>query len=392
MIKRLPLWWLNGELNLLMVTTFLEDVLDFCKTDVEPVVDTLATDIAERRKLFDRMGSLGLFGMTLPKEFGGLESDPKIAMEVIKQISSADAGLGVCLAVTSMVAETIYQYGTDEQKQEYLPSILKGGGAPASFALTEEHAGSDAASITTKAQLVDDHYLLEGSKKYITNADLSSVTIVIARTSDEGHRGLSAFLLERDTSGFEITQEEIKLGLLTANLVNFDLKQCKLPKEQLLGELGQGFEIAMTSLDSGRLSIAAQAVGIGQAALDESLKFATHRKQFGKPLIEHAAIAQQLADLSTELSAADALLDRAIEAKMKGARYTVEAAKAKLFCTEMCNRAASTCVQIHGARGYVKGHIPERLFRDARATTIYEGTSEIQRLVIAKSLVKSQQR
>jgi len=347
----------------------------------------LETDLEKRKALFQRMAAKGFFLLSVPKQQEQKANTLAYSL-ALAVISKVDAGIGVTMAVTNMVAESIYRFGTEEQKKKYLDLLKTGAGAPASFALTEKNSGSDAKSIQTRATVDpnDSHYyILEGEKQFITNGDLAGITIVLAKTG-VGNNGsdITAFLIEKGTPGVSVSKIERKLGLLTANLVGLCFDKCRVSERQILGKVGDGFDIAMKSLDSGRIGVAAQAVGIAEAAYEAAVKFAKERIQFGHPIGDNQAIAFKLADMKVKLEASKLLLYQACWTKDHAETYTVEASEAKLFCSETCNQIAADALQIHGGYGYIKDYPVEKYYRDARVTTLYEGTSEIQRIVISR--------
>jgi len=307
----------------------------------------------------------------------------------LKEIAKVDAGIAVAMAVTNMVGEAIQRFGSPHQQANYLPKIANGTCVPLAFAMTEKQAGSDVKAILTR-YTVDpsdpNQVILNGEKQFITNGDMAGALIVFATGKWNGEEGISAFLVDRGTQGLSVTKKENKLGLLTANLVALKFDHCKLPKTAFLGQPGEGLKIALSSLDSGRLGIAAQSIGIAEAAFDAALKFSKERLQFGHAIGENQAIAFKLADMRVKLDAAKLMAYRAAWLKDEKADFTLEAAEAKLYCSEVCNEIAAEALQIHGGYGYVKDYPVEKYFRDARVTTIYEGTSEIQRIVIARHL------
>jgi alkylation response protein AidB-like acyl-CoA dehydrogenase len=365
--------------------------LNFGHAEITPHLDALENDESVRSALFQKMAQRGLFTLALPEEYGGLCPDYATYALALSAIAKADAGIAVVMSVTNMVAEAIAVYGSQEQRKKYLPLFGNGSCVPASFALTEKNAGSDAKNISTMAfkDASDDHYyILNGEKQFITNADTAGVVIVFAKTDPTlGAKGITAFLVDRGTEGFSVSKIEQKLGLSTAHLVDLRFDRCRLHQSQILGQVGDGFKIALNTLDGGRLGIAAQSIGIAEAAFEAARDYAMERYQFGKPIASHQAIAFKLADMEVKIHASKLLLLKAGWLKDQGVSLTHEAAIAKLYCSEACNEIVNDALQIHGGYGYVKGYSVEKLFRDARATTIYEGTSEIQRLIIAKHLL-----
>ncbi len=366
-----------------------EKAKQFAEKEISPFLSELEFDLVFRQELFQKMAREGFFLLTVPKAHGGNFTDSLAYVLAMKSIAKADAGIAVTIAVTNMVAEAISIYGSDFQIKKYIPKIAAGECIPLAFALTEPLAGSDAKSIQTFAKTIGEEYLIEGEKKFITNGDLAKLMIVLAKTeSDHTSSEITAFLLERPTDGLEVIKKENKLGLLTANLASLRLR-CLVSKDQLLGKKGEGLKIALRSLDSGRIGIAAQSIGIAEAAYEAALKFAKERHQFGHAICENQAIAFSLADMKVKLSCAELLLYKAAWLRDQGAPYTLEASEAKLYCSEIANQIAGDALQIHGGYGYVKDCSAEKYFRDARVTTLYEGTSEIQRLIISRHILNA---
>ncbi len=367
---------------------------EFAEKEILPFVDKLEEDLAGRKALFERMAKMGFFLLSVPRIHGGHSNGSIAYCSALMEVAKADAGVAVAMAVTNMVAEAISNFGTEEQRKKYLSGIYKGECVPASFAITEKQAGSDAKNIKMKASLdpSNQQYILDGEKQFITNADIAGVVLVFAKTAEtkEGSssgEGITAFLVDRDNPGMKVTKKERKLGLLTANLVSLRFERCKVPASMVLGRVGEGFNIALGALDSGRIGIAAQAAGISEAAFDAARKFAKERNQFGHSIGENQAIAFKLADMKVKLEASKLLVYKAAWMKDQGLNYGAEASAAKLFCSESCNEIASEAIQIHGGYGYIKDYPAEKYFRDARVTTLYEGTSEIQRIVISRHLL-----
>ncbi|RKX69330.1 acyl-CoA dehydrogenase [candidate division WOR-3 bacterium] len=337
-----------------------------------------------------KLAELGLMGVVVPEEYGGAGFDFLSLAVAIEEISKVCATTGVIVAVNnSLAAYPILTFGNEEQKKRYLP-LLTSAEKIGAFALTEPNAGSDPASMEATARLEGDHYIINGSKRFITNAGEAGIFIVFAVTDKEKrHKGISAFIVERDFPGFSLGKHEDLMGIrATANCeLNFD--DCKVPKENLLGEEGQGFKIAMHTLDVSRIDIGAQAVGVAQGALDEAIRYAKERTQFGKKICEFEFIQGMLAEAATMTDAARLLVYRAAYLKDKGVeRFTREAAMAKYFASEAAIYASRIAVQIHGGYGYTKDYAVERLYRDAKIMEIYEGTSEIQKIVISRQLLR----
>jgi alkylation response protein AidB-like acyl-CoA dehydrogenase len=304
------------------------------------------------------------------------------------EISQACASTAVTMAVNNMVAETIVRFGTQQQKRRYVPEITSGRFAAASYALSEPHSGSDAAALRTSAKRDGEGWILNGSKQWITSGDQAGVIIVWARTGGPGSKGISCFLVEGGAPGLHVGKHEDKMGLRASTTVSLSFEDLRLPATSMLGEEGQGFAIAMRALDGGRVGIASQAVGIGTAALEAAVKYAKDRQAFGQPIANYQAIRFMLADVATELDAARLLTLRAAALKEAGKPFSREASMAKLFASEKANKACDIGVQIHGGYGYIDEFPAERHYRDARVTTIYEGTSEVQRIVIAREVLK----
>ncbi|MBN2282658.1 MAG: acyl-CoA dehydrogenase [Deltaproteobacteria bacterium] len=360
---------------------------DFAKRELAP----LASE-RDRKELFPaevitKMGELGLMGMMVPPEQGGSGAGAVSYSLALQEIAYACASTAVTMSVANLSAEPLLHFGTREQKEKYLRP-LAGGDMLGAFAVTEPDAGSDPGSMKTRAVDRGDHYLVNGRKVFITNGSYAGLINLIARTGDQkGNRGLSAFVIEKDFQGFLVGKKEEKLGLRASDTVELIFDDCVVPKENLLGREGQGFKVAMIALDSGRIGIASQSLGIARACLDEAVSYAGERRQFGKPIGSLQAIQWMIADMATGIEAAQWLALSAAERKDRGLPFTKEASMAKLFASELANRAAYDALQIHGGYGYMKEYTVERLYRDARVTSIYEGTSEIQRVVIAREFL-----
>lgn len=358
----------------------------FADNVIAPQIKELEQDLELRQNVFEQMAKEGFFSLALTDEN---KRDTLGYLMGLKAIAKVDAGMAVAMAVTNMVAESIERFGSEEQRYYYLPKIKEGICAPLAFAMTEKQAGSDVKSIqTTFTEDPNDSnfILLNGAKQFITNGDIAKALVVFAKGKFNGEENISAWLIDRGTRGFYVAKKENKLGLLTANLVSLKFENCRLPKSAILGEPGDGLKIAFNTLDSGRLGIAAQSIGIAEAAFEAALLFSKERIQFGYPIGGNQAIAFKLADMRVKLDAAKLLTYRAAWLKDAQKTFTMEAAEAKLYCSEVCNEIAGDALQIHGGYGYIKDYPIEKYFRDARVTTIYEGTSEIQRLVIARHL------
>ncbi len=367
-------------------------VREFAKTELAPLAKEIDEEGRFPWEVVEKMGRLNFFGMQAPRQYGGAETDSISYCLVIEEISRVCAAMGLTLSVHNSVAVyPISQFGTDEQKTKYLPPLASGEKIGA-FCLTEPNAGSDALSIESTAIPEGEHYLINANKIFVTNGGVADTLILFASVFPGNvKKGFSAFLVERGTPGFEVGLLENNCGMRANPVCSIILTDCRVPKSNLLGKEGDGFKIAMTALDTGRIGIAAQAVGIGQGALDVSLNYAKERVQFGVPLSRHQAIQVMLADMGTMVEAARLLTLQAAYLRDQGGDLSCSSAMAKLFASEMASKVATMGVQIHGGYGYSKDYPIERYFRDARATEIYEGTSEIQRIVIARELLKREE-
>ncbi len=361
---------------------------DTVRRFAEEVVKPRAKEIDETgefpRGFFDQAGELGLTGVAIPEEYGGAGMDMLSYALVIEEISRVCATSGVILSVNnSLVCDPILKFGNDEQKKEFL-TPLAAGKKLGCFALTEPGAGSDAAALRSTARKDGDDYVLNGNKIFITNGTDADIALVFASVDlEKKHKGITAFLVPTTTPGYSHGSHEFKLGVNASGTTELAFTDMRVPAKNRLGAEGDGFKVAMSTLDGGRIGIAAQAVGIAQGAFEEALRYAQEREQFGKPLSDFQAIQFYLADMATEIDAARLLTWKAAWAKENQKRFTLEAAHAKLYASEMAQRVTNKALQIHGGYGYTKEYNVERYFRDARITEIYEGTSEIQKMVIA---------
>ena len=365
---------------------------EFAQAEIEPHAAKWDRDHRFPRELFGKLAELGLMGACIPEEYGGAGADFLAYILVLEELSRADAGVGVTVAVhTSAVTLPILTFGTDEQKSRFVPPLAQGEHLGA-FALTEPEAGSDAASLRTKAEPNGNGWKITGAKQWISNAEHSGTFLLFARTDPDtpGARGVSAFIL--DAEHVRITRTEEKLGLNSSVTNDIVVEGAEVGRDRLLHDEGKGFSVAMATLDGGRIGIAAQALGIAQAAYDFARNYALERRQFGKRIAEFQAIQHKLADMSTEIDAARLLVHRAAWLKQQGRPHTEEGAKAKLYASEMARRQTAEAIQILGGYGYTKEFPVERYYRDAKITEIYEGTSEIQRLVIARSILGLKER
>ena len=336
-----------------------------------------------------QLGRLGLMGVNVSAEYGGSEAGAIAYAVAVRELAAGCAGTTVALMVTNMVAETIEKFGNEDQKRRFLPSICGGVWPAASFCLSEPGAGSDAGGLVTTAVRDGDFYVLNGTKAWITSGGQAGVYLLMARTEPgKTNKGISTFLLEADTKGLSATKPEEKLGLRASHTTQIVLEDCRVPVKNLLGSEGNGFRVAMTALDGGRIGVSAQAIGIGTAALQAAVRYAGERKQFGEALKNFQAIQWMIADSATELEAGWLLCLRAAALKEAKQPHSREAAMSKVFCTEAANEVCHRAVQIHGGYGYTRDYPVERHLRDVRVTRIYEGTSEVQRIVIARELLK----
>ncbi|MEM5636725.1 acyl-CoA dehydrogenase AcdA [Bacillus toyonensis] len=364
-------------------------VRDFAKNEVGPTAAERDEEERFDRELFDRMAELGLTGIPWPEEYGGIGSDYLAYVIAIEELSRVCASTGVTLSAhTSLAGWPIFKFGTEEQKQKFLRPMAEGKKIGA-YGLTEPSSGSDAGGMKTIAKRDGDHYILNGSKIFITNGGIADIYVVFALTDPESkQRGTSAFIVESDTLGFSVGKKESKLGIRSSPTTEIMFEDCRIPVENLLGEEGQGFKIAMQTLDGGRNGIAAQAVGIAQGALDASVEYARERHQFGKPIAAQQGIGFKLADMATDVEAARLLTYQAAWLESEGLPYGKESAMSKVFAGDTAMKVTTEAVQVFGGYGYTKDYPVERYMRDAKITQIYEGTQEIQRLVISRMLTK----
>ena len=367
-------------------------VIEEAKKFAEKKLAPAAAEFDEKQEVnlaaLKELGELGYLGMTVPEEYGGAALGTVPYVGAMIEFSKADAGTAVGLSVqNSLVNDPLVLFGTEEQKKKFLPKLASGEWLGC-FSLTEAGAGSDPGSVRATAIRDGDHFILNGTKNFTTNGSFADVIIGFFSTDREkGSKGISAFLIHKDTPGFAVGKHENKLGIRSSSTTEMVFTDCRIPAGNLLGQENKGLNIALATLDGGRLGIAAQAVGIAEAALDESVRYSKERTQFGKTLSEFQGLQFMLADMAVDVEVAKTMLYRAAWMKDAKKRYTKEAAIAKLFASEMAHRVCHKALQIHGGYGFIKDYKVERLYRDQRITEIYEGTSEIQRLVIARSLL-----
>ncbi|MBT2756579.1 acyl-CoA dehydrogenase [Mesobacillus foraminis] len=361
-------------------------VRSFAEKEVAPFIERMEAGEFPR-EIVSKMGELGLMGIPIPEKYGGAGMDFTSYIMAIHELSKVSAAVGVILSVhTSVGTNPILYFGTEQQKQKYIPRLASGECLGA-FCLTEPSSGSDAASLKTKGVKQGGYYLLNGTKAFITNGGEADIYIVFASTNPgAGARGISAFIVEKNTPGLIIGKDEHKMGLHGSRTVQLTFEDMKVPEENLLGEEGKGFTVAMANLEAGRIGIAAQALGIAEAAMEAASRYAKERHQFGRPIAAQQGVGFKLADMATAVEAAKLLVYQAADLRGRGQKCTKEAAMAKLFASRTAVETAIEAVQVYGGYGYTKEYPVERYFRDAKVTEIYEGTSEIQRIVISKQL------
>ena len=364
---------------------------EFAQKDLKPGVIERDSNMIYPKEEVRKMSELGFMGMMVDPKYGGGGMDTISYVLAMEEISKVDASCSVIMSVNnSLVCWGIQTYGTEEQKQKYLPKLAAGEWI-GSFCLSEPEAGSDATSQRTTAVDMGDHYILNGTKNWITNGGSSNIHLVIAQTNPElGHKGINALIVETDMGGVVIGAKEDKMGIRASDTHTIMYNDVKVPKENRIGEDGFGFKFAMKTLNGGRIGIASQALGIASGAYELSVAYAKERSAFGKPIINHQAIAFKLADMATEIEAARLLIMQAAYLKDNGLDYSSASAMAKVYASEVAMKHTTEAVQVHGGYGYVKEYHVERLMRDAKITQIYEGTSEIQRMVISRSILKGQ--
>ncbi|KPL23916.1 MAG: acyl-CoA dehydrogenase [Anaerolineae bacterium SM23_84] len=363
-------------------------VRDFAENEIRPVAQEMDASGEFPWEIIRKMGSLGLMGLPIPEEYGGSGADTLTYAMAVEEISRVSGSLGITLAShVSLGLDLIDHFGTEEQKRKYLPPLARGQGL-AAFGLTEPEAGSDAGAVKTTAVLDGDQWVINGQKVFITSGSIADMVVVAAVTDKSaGTKGISNFIVEKDTPGFRPGRDEEKMGLRASVTSQLFFEDCRVPKDNLLGQRGEGYKQFLITLDGGRISIGAMAVGLAQGAFEAAVEYSKQRVQFGQPIAKFQAIQWMIADMATEIDAARMMVYRAAWLKDQGVRYTKEAAMAKLYASEAAERACFKAIQIHGGYGYVREYDVERIYRDNRLTTIGEGTSEIQRLVIARQIL-----
>jgi butyryl-CoA dehydrogenase len=365
-------------------------VRDFAEKEIAPRAEEIDETDQFPEDLFRRMGELGIIGLPFPEEYGGSGGNYTSLVIALEEIARVSGSMAITLdAQTSLYCEPVFLFGTEEQKQKYLAPAARGEKIGA-FGLTEPQAGSDAGATRTRAVRDGNEWIINGQKNFITNGSIADFAVITARTDPDpeaGTRGISAFIVERGTPGFEAGRDEKKMGLKGSVTSELFFENCRIPAENLLGKENEGFGQFLTTLDAGRVAIAAMAVGLAQGAFEKSVAYAQEREQFGQPIAKFQAIQWMIADMATEIEAARLLVNRAAWLRERGERFTREAAMAKLFATEMSERACHNAIQIHGGYGYVQEYEVERMYRDQRLCAIGEGTNQIQRLVIARQIM-----
>jgi len=362
---------------------------DFADKELKPIAERLDRESEWPAEIFKKMGELGLMGMILPEKYNGAELDPISYVLALEEISRGDASVGVMMSIhNSLVAELILKFGTDAQKERFLPELATAEKIGC-FSITEPNAGSDAGAVQTTAVKDGNEYVINGTKIFTSGAAYADVVILFASTDrSKGSKGISTFIIPKGTPGLEVGTIEHKMGMNASGTAELVLQDCRVSEDLRLGSEGEGFKIALIGFDGGRIGIASQSVGIARAALEASVEYAKQREQFGKPIGLFQAVQFMIADMATEIDAARLLTLRAAHVKGQGARFSKEAAMAKLFASETCVKATRLAVQIHGGYGYMKEYAVERHYRDAKVTEIYEGTSEIMRWIIAAALLR----
>lgn len=357
----------------------------FAQAEIAPVIEDDEKEERFRPELIGKLGELGLTGIPVPEEFGGAGMGYLEYIAAIEELAAVNTGYAISVAVTGLPQVILNLFGTEEQKRKYIPP-LAGGKAIGAFSLSEASSGSDAASLRTTARREGDHYVVNGTKLWTTQGDIAETLILMARTGDAGPKGVSAFILENGMEGFKTGKREKKMGCAVSHTMELVLENVKMPVENRIGNEGDGFKIAMTALDSGRITIASTGIGIARAALDLAISHAREREQFGKPIAKFQGVSFMLADMATQLDAARLLVNRAAWLKDQGRPFAKEAAMAKLYATDMAMKVTTDAVQVLGGAGYTQDFPAERFMREAKVLQIVEGTNQIQRLVIGRHL------
>ena len=370
-----------------MQKLFQKTIRAFCEKEIKPIAAKIDQEEFFSWDLYKKMGKMGLMGMTVPQKYGGAGIDKVSYMIALEEISRYCGSTGITVeAHNTLGIGYLYERGSEEQRKKYLPKFTNGEGIVA-LAITEPNAGSDVGGLQTTAVLKDKEWVLNGTKQFITSGDIAGITIVMAKTDKtKGTKGISAFIVEKDTPGFKVGQMEDKLGLRGSRTAELVFEDCRVPKENILGEKDKGFYGVMNTLDRGRTAVGAMSVGIARGALEDSLEYAKQREQFGRPIGKFQAIQWMISDMATQIDAARLLVHRAAFLEDQGLPFSKEASMAKLFASEMAMRATRNAIQIFGGYGYIKEYPVERYFRDIKLCEIGEGTSEVQRIIISKQL------
>jgi alkylation response protein AidB-like acyl-CoA dehydrogenase len=359
----------------------------FAETELKPLIEADEQSETFRPELIKKLGVLGLTGVPVSEEFGGSGLGYQEYVGVIEELSRVWASYAISVSVTGLAQMIIQSGGTLEQKKKYLPALVDGT-AIGAFALSEAGSGSDAGSLRTTAKKESDHYLINGTKLWITQGDIADTLILMARTGGAGTQGVSAFILEKGMPGFKMGKREKKMGLSASHTMEIVLENVKLPLANLIGKEGEGFKVAMNALNGGRITIGAAAVGLAKGALEVAIQHAKERTQFGKPIGDFQGVGFMLADMAAQISAAELLVQKAAKLKDEGHDFAFDASIAKLFCTDMAMKVTTDAVQVLGGSGYTREFPVERLMREAKVMQIFEGTNQIQRLIISKELAK----
>jgi hypothetical protein len=367
-----------------------DTVRQYARERLAPNAAAWDRDATFPREALKGLAAMGLYGVAIPEEWGGAGMDHTALALALEQIATGDGATSTIVQVNNLAADILFGYGTREHKERYLKPLARGDLLGA-FALTEPHTGSDASAIRTRAELSDGDYVLDGMKQFITSGKHADIAVVFAVTDkNAGKKGISAFIVPTATPGYIVSRIEEKTGQHASDTAQILLESCRVPADHLLGAVGEGYRIALANLESGRINVAAQSVGMAQSALDAALRYAHERTTFGKPLIEHQAVNFRLADMATGIEAARQLYLHAAALRDRGLPCLKEASMAKLFASEMAEKVCSDAIQIHGGYGYVRDFPVERIWRDVRVTQIYEGASDIQRMVIGRALAGAQ--
>lgn len=370
------------------IKLLVETIKKFAEKEIKPLAGEIDIKCNIPTALLKKMAEMDLFGLPFPQEYGGSDLDYIGFIAAIEEIAAADASVALTILAHTLCANHIYYFGNDEQKKRFLPSLIKGDEIGA-WALTEPSSGSDAGSMKTTAVLSGKNWILNGQKLFTTNGSRANTFVIMAKTDKSlGTKGISAFIVRKDNKGLKVGKKLNKLGLRGSDTLEVFLDNLQVPEDSLIGEVNKGFNQTMEILDSGRIGISSMALGIARASFEASLKYAGEREQFGRPISEFQAIQWKLSDMATQINAARLLTQKAACLKIKGEKFTKEASMAKLFSSQTAMKCANDAVQIHGGYGYISEYNVERYFRDAKICEIGEGTSEIQRIIIARELLK----